>query len=57
MQTERITNVSYKVHEDSFIHIVSSGRMMEQGYDRVLDRLNRHPEIPGVFASRETDIF
>jgi len=57
LRTENITNVSYKVHEDGFIHIVFSGRMMEQDYDRVLDRLNRHPDIPGVLAARETDVF
>ena len=57
LQAERITDVSYKVHEDGFVHIVFSGRMMEQDYDRVLDRLNRHPEIPGVLAARETDVF
>jgi hypothetical protein len=57
LRTENITNVSYKVHEDGFIHIVFSGRMMEQDYDRVLDRLNRHPDIPGVLAAREADVF
>lgn len=57
LQAEQITNVSYKVHEDGFIHIVFSGRMMEHDYDRVLDRLNRHPDIPGVLAAREADVF
>lgn len=57
LRTEQITNVSYVVHEDGFIHIVFSGRMMDQDYDRVLERLNRHPEIPGVLAARETDVF
>ncbi len=57
LQTERITDVSYKVHEGGFIHIVFSGRMMDQDYDRVLERLNRHPAIPGVLAARETDVF
>jgi hypothetical protein len=57
LQTEQITNVSYKVHEDGFINIVFSGRMMDQDYERVLDRLNRHPDIPGVLAARETDVF
>lgn len=57
LRTEQITNVSYKVHEDGFIHIVFSGRIMEQDYERVLERLNHHPAIPGVLAARETDAF
>jgi hypothetical protein len=57
LAAEQITNVSYTVHADGFIHIVFSGRMMEQDYDRVLDRLNRHPDIPGVLAAREADVF
>jgi len=57
LQAEQITNVSYRVHEDGFIHIVFSGRMMDAEYDRVLERLNRHPDIPGVLAARETDVF
>ncbi len=57
LQAEQITNVSYRVHEDGFIQIVFSGRMMDQDYDRVLDRLNQHPDIPGVLAAREADVF
>lgn len=57
LQAERITNVSYKVHDDGFIHIVFSGRMMDADYERVLELLNRHPDIPGVLAARETDVF
>ncbi len=57
LKSEGITNVSYKVHEDGFIHIVFSGRMMDAEYDRVLELLNRHPDIPGVLAARETDVF
>lgn len=57
LQAEGITNVSYKVHDDGFIHIVFSGRMMDSDYARVLELLNRHPDIPGVLAARETDDF
>lgn len=57
LKAEGITNVSYKVHDDGFIHIVFSGRMMDAEYDRVLELLNRHPDIPGVLAARETDVF
>lgn len=57
LHAERVTDVSYKVHEDGFIHIVFSGRMMDEDYERILERLNRHPDIPGVLAVREADVF
>lgn len=57
LRTEQITNVSYVVHADGFIHIVFSGRMLDEDYDRVLQRLNSHPDIPGVLAAREADVF
>ncbi len=57
LQAEGITNVSYKVHDDGFIHIVFGARMMDDDYERVLQLLNRHPDIPGVLAVRETDVF
>ncbi|MFN3594483.1 MAG: hypothetical protein ACK4TK_07355 [Thiobacillaceae bacterium] len=57
LKAEGITNVSYKVQDDGFIHIVFSGRMMDAEYDRVLELLNRHPDIPGVLAAREADVF
>lgn len=57
LKAEGITNVSYKVHDDGFIHIVVSGRMMDAEFDRLLELLNRHPDIPGVLAARETDAF
>lgn len=57
LQAEGITDVSYEVQESGFIHIVFSGRMMDAEYERILELLDRHPDIPGVLAARETDVF
>ncbi len=59
LDSERIArgSYSYRVHEDGFVTILFSARILEEDLERVLDRLNRHPTIPGVLAAKDTDRF
>ncbi len=49
---EDMENVSYKVRSSGFIDITFGGAVSDQDYSRILNKLQTHPDIPGVLAGR-----
>ena len=51
---ESMENVTYSLRGDGFVDIVFGVAVAEKDYSRILERLRKHPDIPGVLAGRGT---
>lgn len=49
---ENMENVSYSLRGDGFVDISFGIAVPEPEYIRIVERLRRHPDIPGVLAGR-----
>ena len=49
---ENMENVSYSLRRDGFVDISFGIAVTEPDYIRIVDRLRKHPDIPGVLAGR-----
>ena len=51
---ENMENVSYSLRGDGFVDISFGIAVPEPEYIRIVERLRKHPDIPGVLAGRGT---
>ncbi len=49
---ESMENVSYSFRSDGFVDIWFGPAVPEKDYSRIVERLRKHPDIPGVLAGR-----
>lgn len=49
---ENMENVSYSLRGDGFVDILFGPAVDEKDYIRIVERLRKHPDIPGVLAGR-----
>jgi hypothetical protein len=49
---ENMENVFYSFRSDGFVDIWFGPAVPEKDYIRILERLRKHPDIPGVLAGR-----
>ena len=49
---ENMENVSYSLRNDGFVDISFGIAVEEKDYVRIVERLRKHPDIPGVLAGR-----
>lgn len=49
---EEMENVSYKLRSNGFIDITFGSAVKDEDYSRILNKLQHHPDIPGVLAGR-----
>jgi hypothetical protein len=49
---ENMENVYYSFRSDGFVDIWFGPAVPDKDYSRILERLRKHPEIPGVLAGR-----
>jgi hypothetical protein len=49
---ENMENVSYALRGDGFVDISFGIAVAEKDYIRIVERLRKHPDIPGVLAGR-----
>ena len=49
---ENMENVSYSLRGDGFVDILFGIAVPEKDYIRIVERLRKHPDIPGVLAGR-----
>jgi hypothetical protein len=49
---ENMENVSYSLRSDGFADILFGAAVSDRDYARILERLRKHPDIPGVLAGR-----
>jgi len=49
---EDMENVSYKLRSNGFIDITFGTAVKDEDYSRILNKLQNHPDIPGVLAGR-----
>jgi len=49
---ENMENVYYSFRSDGFVDIWFGPAVPDKDYSRILERLRKHPDIPGVLAGR-----
>lgn len=49
---ETMENVSYSLRSDGFVDISFGIAVDEKDYIRIVERMRKHPDIPGVLAGR-----
>lgn len=49
---ENMENVYYSFRNDGFVDIWFGPAVPDKDYSRILERLSKHPDIPGVLAGR-----
>ncbi|NWG86565.1 MAG: hypothetical protein HXY26_03480 [Hydrogenophilaceae bacterium] len=49
---ENMENASYSLRGDGFVDILFGPAVDEKDYIRIVERLRKHPDIPGVLAGR-----
>lgn len=49
---ENMENVYYSFRGDGFVDIWFGPAVPDKDYSRILERLRKHPDIPGVLAGR-----
>jgi hypothetical protein len=49
---ENMENVSYSLRGDGFVDITFGIAVEEKAYIRIVERMRKHPDIPGVLAGR-----
>ena len=49
---ESMENVTYSLRGDGFVDISFGIAVPEKDYVRIVERLRKHPDIPGVLAGR-----
>jgi len=49
---ENMENVSYSLRGDGFVDITFGLAVEEKTYIRIVERMRKHPDIPGVLAGR-----
>lgn len=49
---ESMENVYYAFRSDGFVDIWFGPAVPDKDYSRILERLRKHPDIPGVLAGR-----
>ena len=49
---ENMENVSYSLRGDGFVDIIFGVAVAEGDYIRIVERMRKHPDIPGVLAGR-----
>lgn len=45
-------NVSYSFRKDGFVDILFGVAVPEDEYIRIVERIRKHPDVPGVLAGR-----
>ena len=51
---ENMENVSYAFRGDGFVDIVFGLAVPEADYIRIVERIRKHPDVPGILAGRGT---
>ncbi len=51
---ENMENVSYAFRNDGFVDIVFGVAVPEDDYIRIVERIRKHPNVPGILAGRGT---
>ena len=51
---ENMENVYYSFRSDGFVDIWFGPAVPDKDYSHILERLRKHPDIPGVLAGRGT---
>lgn len=54
---ENMENVSYSFRRDGFVDILFGPAVDEKDYIRIVERMRKHPDIPGVLAGRGSKNF
>ncbi|MEW6133457.1 MAG: hypothetical protein AB1591_09905 [Pseudomonadota bacterium] len=54
---ENMENVSYSFRGDGFVDILFGPAVDEKDYIRIVERMRKHPDIPGVLAERSSRNF
>ena len=54
---ENMENVSYSFRSDGFVDIWFGPAVPDKDYGRIVERLRKHPGIPGVLAGRGSKNF
>ena len=54
---ENMENFFYTLRDDGFVEILFGPAVAENDYIRIVERLRKHPAIPGVLAGRGTKNF
>ncbi len=49
---ENMENASYTLRGDGFVDILFGLAVTDKDYIRIVERLRKHPDIPGVLAGR-----
>lgn len=49
---ENMENVSYALRDDGFVDILFGLAVSDKDYIRIVERLRKHPDIPGVLSGR-----
>lgn len=49
---ENMENFFYTLRDDGFVDILFGPAVDEKDYIRIVERLRKHPDIPGVLAGR-----
>jgi len=49
---ESMENVAYSLRGDGFVDITFGIAVADKDYIRIVERLRKHPDIPGVLAGR-----
>ena len=49
---ENMENASYSLRNDGFVDILFGVAVPEKDYIRIVERLRKHPDIPGVLSGR-----
>ena len=49
---ENMENVSYAFRRDGFVDILFGVAVPEGDYIRIVERIRKHPDVPGVLAGR-----
>ena len=49
---ENMENVSYSLRSDGFVDILFGVAVLEEDYSGIVERLRKHPDIPGVLSGR-----
>jgi len=49
---ENMENASYSLRNDGFVDILFGVAVPEKDYIRIIERMRKHPDIPGILAGR-----
>ena len=49
---ENMENVFYTLRDNGFVDIWFGPAVSDKDYSRILERIRKHPDIPGVLAGR-----